>query len=163
MSNIIPQAPAVNQKAWNELEVYCRQLAEEGKTLYIVSGPAGRGGIGRDGAAEAIGDGRVAVPAKCWKLVLVLDGVGEPRDDVGKVHRDTRFIAVIMPNTQDVGFDWARYRVPVKEVEELTGYRFFDKVPARVIEPLKRKADDTRIPRSRPPRRGTNQEDSHDR
>jgi endonuclease G len=163
MSNVIPQAPAVNQKAWNELEIYCRKLAEQGKTLYVVCGPAGKGGVGLNGEVKFIGDGRVTVPAKCWKVILVLDGAGDPRGDVERVAKDTRLIAVIMPNSQEVGFDWARFRVPVKEVEELTGYRFFDQVPARIIEPLKQKADETRIPKSRPPRGGKNQEASHAR
>ena len=42
MSNIIPQSPNVNQKAWAQLEMYCRNLVERHhKRLYILSGPAG--------------------------------------------------------------------------------------------------------------------------
>jgi hypothetical protein len=42
-----------------------------------------------------------------------------------------------MPNVEDVGEDWAKFRTSVKEIEELTGFTFFDKVPANIIEPLK--------------------------
>ncbi|HJZ58966.1 MAG TPA: DNA/RNA non-specific endonuclease, partial [Gemmataceae bacterium] len=45
MTNIVPQAPNLNQKGWNDLEVYCRDLVwRKGQTLYIVAGPQGRGG-----------------------------------------------------------------------------------------------------------------------
>ena len=30
MSNMVPQSPYVNQKAWDQLEAYCRQLAQQG-------------------------------------------------------------------------------------------------------------------------------------
>ncbi len=44
-----------------------------------------------------------------------------------------------------VGEDWAGYRVSVKDVENLTGYKFFDKVPDSIIEPLKEEMDEERI------------------
>jgi endonuclease G, mitochondrial len=54
---------------------------------------------------------------------------------------------VIMPNDRSVPQDnWWRYRVSVKEVEELTGYTFFDKVPAQLINPLKEEVDSEFIP-----------------
>jgi hypothetical protein len=34
----------------------------------------------------------------------------------------------------------------VADVEKLTGYTFFDRVPADVIGPVKKKVDDERIP-----------------
>src|SRR5205085_919437 len=41
MTNMVPQSPNNNQKAWERLESYCRDLATQGKELYIVCGPAG--------------------------------------------------------------------------------------------------------------------------
>jgi endonuclease G len=88
---------------------------------------------------------QVIVPAKCWKVILVLDGgLG---DDLQKVNANTRLIAVIMPNDMSVGEEWAGYRVSVRAVEQLTGYTFFDQVPAAVIAPLKTVVDGERIPR----------------
>ncbi|MDB6022243.1 MAG: nucA [Pedosphaera sp.] len=154
MSNIIPQSPHVNQKAWAQLEMYCRKLVEsQHKTLYIVSGPTGQGGTGSEGPKDIIGKRlKVVVPAQCWKVIMVLDA-GEG-DDLKKVNEHTRLIAVIMPNDMTVGEDWSRFRVPVKSVEKLTGYRFFDRVPANIIEPLKEKTDDEHIPRARAIRHG---------
>lgn len=150
MTNLIPQAPGVNQGAWNGLEEYCRHLVtKEAHRLYIISGPAGKGGVGKDGPRDTIGGGRVTVPAKCWKVVLVLPDGGD-RDDIDKVFARTRLIAVIMPNDETVKHDWPRYRTSVKKVEQLTGYTFFDQVPAEVIDPLKEKVDEVVVPHSRP-------------
>jgi len=155
MTNIIPQAPHVNQRAWADLEDYCRNLVErKHQTLYVVAGPAGRGGEGSKGPKDTIAGGKVAVPAKCWKVVLAVgNGVGGP-SDAEKVSRDSRLIAVVMPNDQSVGHGWAKYRTTAKEVEALTGYRFFDRVPRDVIDPLKEKVDEVRVPAPRS-RRGS--------
>src|SRR3954471_1754428 len=67
MTNIIPQAPNVNQKAWATLENYCRDLVRRGKRLYVISGPQGRGGRGTSGPRETIAGTKVTVPARCWK------------------------------------------------------------------------------------------------
>jgi endonuclease G len=153
MTNMAPQSPELNQHAWNDFEIYCRDLVRRhGKRLYLVCGPAGVGGVGRHGYKRTIADGKVTVPAKCWKVVLVLDA--DDGDDVDRVTARTRLIAVVMPNNDSVTHDWARYRTSVKAVEELTGYTFFGKVPAEVINPLKEKVDRTPIPPvKRPPRR----------
>jgi endonuclease G len=153
MTNIIPQSPYVNQKAWDQLEIYCRDLVENHrKTLYIISGPAGKGGTGRKGPKDTLADGKVTVPAKCWKVIMVLDA--KRGNDLKKVNDTTRLIAVIMPNDMTVHYDWADFRVSVKDVEELTGYKFFDEVPSAIIDSLKEEVDDERISPPVIPRRG---------
>ena len=158
MTNMVPQSPNLNQKAWAQLEVYCRGLVEhQNKRLYIVAGPAGQGGAGRDGPRETIGSQHpVTVPRSCWKVIMVLSS--SPGDDLMQVDGGTRLIAVIMPNDMSVGNRWARYRVTVKAVEQLTGYKFFDKVPESTIGPLKERVDKERIPATRSPRRGERSE-----
>lgn len=150
MSNIIPQSPHVNEKAWAQLEMYCRDLVQfHNKVLYIISGPAGQGGTGSEGQRNIIGKRlKVVVPAQCWKVIMVLDaGQG---DDIQKVNENTRLIAVIMPNDTTVAENWAKFRVSVNDVEKLTGYTFFNKAPANIIAPLKAKVDDEYIPRPKP-------------
>jgi endonuclease G, mitochondrial len=140
-TNIVPQSPASNQKGWERLEDYCRRLTHDGHVLYIACGPHGVGGEGKNGPAEQIGKGRlkVTVPAKLWKVVLVL-----PREDA-EPRKNSRVIAVIMPNDQTVGFDWAKYRVKTRAVEELTGYRFFRTVPAEVADELRDHLDTVKV------------------
>jgi len=153
MTNIIPQSPASNQKGWERLEDYCRRQAKEGKVLYIACGPAGVGGIGLKGPEEEIGKGRlkVTVPSKIWKVVLVL-----PREDA-EPRKNSRVIAVIMPNDQSVDFDWPKYRVSTRAVEKLTGFRFFASVPDDVGDALRDHVDDISVPVARPQRGKTGQ------
>src|SRR5205085_2484540 len=100
--------------AWSDLEVYCRDLvSRRHKRLYIVCGPQGEGGTGKHGLRNTIGDGRVTVPAYCWKVIMVLpEGDGT---DVAKVDGRTRLIAVVMPNTDRVEHRWDRYRTSVNK------------------------------------------------
>jgi endonuclease G, mitochondrial len=147
MTNIVPQSPHSNQRGWERLEDYCRRLAREGHVLSIACGPAGVGGTGTNGRKEEIGEGRlrVTVPNKLWKVVLVLPREGaEPR-------KNTRVIAVVMPNDQTVDYDWAKYRVTARQVEKLTGLHFFPKVEEDVREALLDHLDkvEVRVPRSR--------------
>lgn len=62
MSNILPQPPALNRGKWKTLEGYCRKWAET-ENIHIIAG-----GIG---SQDTIGDGKVVVPAKCYKAVLI--------------------------------------------------------------------------------------------
>jgi endonuclease G len=141
MTNVVPQSPHSNQRGWERLEDYCRRLTRQGKELYIACGPAGVGGEGKKGPAERIGKGReqVSVPAQLWKVVLVLpEGATEPR-------RDSRVIAIIMPNDQSVDNDWAQYRVTAREVEKLTGFTFFRNVRPEVAAALRKHRDNVEI------------------
>jgi endonuclease G len=153
LTNVVAQSPASNQKGWERLEAYCSDLAHQGHVLYIACGPHRTGGTGKDGHKEEIGKGRVevAVPAKLWKVILVL-----PSEDA-EPRKNTRVIAVIMPNDQTVGFDWSKYRVAVKDVEKLTGYTFFPNVPEELAAALKGKVDEVEIPAkaTRSPREDT--------
>jgi endonuclease G len=156
MTNIIPQAPEVNQKTWQDLELYARSLVAKGKkTLYIVSGPAGKGGRGKSAFRTTIGAGtnKVIVPAKCWKVILVLKAGATKVDDSARV------IAVIMPNDNniDTSISWSRFRVALTDVEELTGYTFFDKAfadaDADLVKALREEVDTVAIPRLARPER----------
>jgi len=133
--------------------VTSRRLAKEGKVLSIASGPAGVGGIGLKGPEEQIGKGRlkVTVPNKIWKVVLVL-----PREDA-EPRKNSRVIAVILPNDQSVDFDWPNYRVSTRAVEKLTGFRFFASVPDDVADALRDHVDEISVPVARTRRSKTGQ------
>jgi endonuclease G len=146
MTNVVPQSPHSNQKAWERLESYCRDLAKRGSELHIVCGPHGVGGSGKNGPRDEIGKGRteVTVSAKLWKVIVVLPHEGaEPR-------KNTRVIAVIMPNDQSVVFDWTRYRVAPREIEKMTGYTFFRAMPEPVASALREHLDEVEVHVSAP-------------
>ncbi|MDT4969744.1 MAG: endonuclease mitochondrial, partial [Acidobacteriota bacterium] len=146
MTNMVPQAPDNNQVTWEGLESYSRQLVSQGNELYIVSGGYGQGGTGRNGLLTTVDQGRVVVPSKTWKVILVLsDGGG---DDAARVSNSTRTIAVIIPNEQGVDSDWRNYIVSVDEVEALTGENFFSNVPDAIQAVIEGNADGNTHPTS---------------
>jgi endonuclease G len=140
MTNIVPQAPNCNQRGWERLEDYSRKLAKEGHALFIACGPQGVGGEGKNGEKEAIGKTRrITVPAKVWKVILVLPNPdAEPR-------KNTRVIAVVMPNDQSVDYDWTQYRTTAAAVEKLTGYTFFREVEPEVAAALRDHRDEVQV------------------
>jgi endonuclease G, mitochondrial len=146
MTNVVPQSPHCNQRGWERLESYCRGLTKDGHVLWICAGPAGKGGEGKNGRAEEIAHQglTVTVPAKVWKVILVLP------DEQAEPTKRTRTIAVVMPNDQSVDYDWPKYRVAVAEVEQLTGLNFWPKVPEETARVLKEKVDEVKVHVSHP-------------
>lgn len=150
MTNIMPQSPDVNRGPWAMLESYCRDLAEEGKELYIIAGGVGTGGDGENGFTSNF-DGRssnlpITVPASSWKVIVVLD---RPGLGVSGVTKNTRVIAVNMEHKQGVrGDPWdvkdggkLRYITSVDEIERLTGYDFLASVPEDIQDEIEAKVD----------------------
>ena len=126
MTNMMPQAPDNNQGPWEELESYSRTLANAGNEMYIYAAGAGQGGVGSNGAANTVATGHVVVPAFTWKIIVVIPNGDNDLDRIGKT---TRVIAVIMPNVQGIRTTpWQNFRTNVREIEKLTGFNFFTNV-----------------------------------
>jgi len=138
MTNIVPQVPNNNRVTWERLESYCRELAKKGNELHIACGPHGVGGVGENGFASKIGKDKIkiTVPAHTWKVIMVLSEEG------AKPSKRTRTIAVVVPNTQTVHYDWTKYRVSVRDVEELTGFNFFPDVANEIADVIEAVVDD---------------------
>jgi endonuclease G len=150
MTNVIPQAPNVNQKAWAQLEMYCRDLVKQHNRLYVMSGPIGQGGTGSKGYREFLAGSRVTVPAECWKVIVVVPEDGTPESAVN-ITAGERVIAVDMPNDQtQVGEAWDVYRCRPSAIEQKTGLHFFTAVQPAVASALEQKLDDESIPEPRP-------------
>ena len=140
MTNMSPQAPVLNQQTWEHLEAYCRKLTTEGNELYIIAGGYGTGGEGKNGPASSLADGRINVPSNFWKIIVVLP-VGD--NDIARIDKDTRIIAVDMPNRQNVNeYEWEHYRVTVDDLEAATGYDFLSAVPESIQQAIESRKDD---------------------
>jgi DNA/RNA endonuclease G (NUC1) len=63
-----------------------------------------------------------------------------------------------MPNDQSVDFNWGKYRVSARKVEDLTGYKFFRNVPEDVAEALRERVDEVDVPVAAPRRQGGDRE-----
>lgn len=126
MTNIAPQKVDMNSGPWEKLERYSRSLARRKTTLYIVAGQYGGNVKIRK---------KITVPTNFWKVILVVP-------DGADVNRNTRVIAVDIPNIDGIGdVNWRNYRTTVSEIEQKTGYIFFASLPEDVQRDLKSKTD----------------------
>ena len=151
MTNMVPQAPNLNRKAWEHVESYCRELARHGHRLYVTAGPAGRGGRGEGGPRDVIGLGHVVVPADCWKVIVILDDDPGVDPDPATLPASTRVLAVDMPNDESaVGDSWVQFRTTTAAIERRTGLRFFDRLRPDVAEALRQRVDRMPVPEPRP-------------
>ncbi|HEY0547071.1 MAG TPA: DNA/RNA non-specific endonuclease [Pyrinomonadaceae bacterium] len=132
MANMLPQTPDLNRQVWESLESYCRTLAQQGNQLYIIAGAYG--------SAKTIGRAnKVNVPTNCWKIVVVMP---QGSNDLSRIDKNTRVIAVDMPNKQGISLDsWDKYLTTVGSLEQKTGYKFFTDLPGDVQSALKAKKD----------------------
>ncbi|GAA4337305.1 DNA/RNA non-specific endonuclease [Flaviaesturariibacter amylovorans] len=138
MTNMIPQAPTNNQQTWANLENYCRTLVSQGNEVYVIMGAYGIGGSGTNGAANYIDGGRITVPNRIWKVVLVL-----PRgtNDVARITSSTRVIAVNTPNSNSISTSWGTYRTTVDAIESATGYNLLSAVSSTLQGTLESRVD----------------------
>lgn len=135
MSNMLPQAAALNREVWKKLEDYERTLTKKNE-LYVVAGGSGTAG--------RIANGKVNVPAVCWKIIVVLPrGTG----DLARIDARTRVIAVSMPNRdrEEIGQSrWADWITTVDQIEKTTGYDFLSALPDDIENQLESRADSGR-------------------
>src|SRR5688572_7744866 len=138
MTNMIPQAPNNNQQTWAKLEDYCRTLVGQGNELYVIMGSYGTGGTGSSGTYNTIAGGKITVPNRIWKVILVLPkGTG----DVNRVTTSTRVIAVNTPNSNSVSTSWGGYRTTVDAIESATGYNILSNVPSTIQSVIEARVD----------------------
>ena len=132
LSNMLPQAANNNQGPWEKLESYSRTLAGQGKELFVISGGTG--------SAGTIGAG-VVVPDSTFKVIAVLDQVGQGPADVTT---STRLIGIVIPNNDSEvakADDWKPYRVSVRSIEVLTGLNFLSDVSSAVQDVIEPRVD----------------------
>jgi endonuclease G len=139
MTNMMPQAPQNNQQTWASLENYTRSFLASGNEVYIICGSYGVGGTGSNGGVTTTLDrGRVTVPSRCWKVVVVLP-VGD--NDVSRVNANTRIIAIDTPNINSISTDWGTYRTSVDAIEAATGLDLLSNLPVEVQSTVESKID----------------------
>ncbi|MFC6222765.1 DNA/RNA non-specific endonuclease [Hymenobacter artigasi] len=138
MTNMMPQAANNNQQTWANLENYERTLVAQGYELYVICGSYGTGGTGVNGYATTIASGNITVPARCWKVVVVLP---EGSSDASRVTTSTRIIAIDTPNTTAISSAWGGYRTTVDAIEAATGYNILSAVSSTVQATIESKVD----------------------
>ncbi len=121
-TNCCPQTKRLNTGDWNELEISCRRWAVKYGEVFIVSGP-----LPLKGRYDTIGPNHVAVPKAFFKIVL-------------RMGDHPQGIAFVMKNS-DQNLTRSDYVNTIAEVERLTGYKFFPRLPADIASVVKHQDD----------------------
>ena len=142
MTNMVPQSPDNNRVIWMHFENYERELVNKGNEVYIIAGPYGTGGTSQKGTFDEIPITlkskevlHMNVPAYTWKVLIAIpDG----SDDISRIDEEAIIIAINVPNRMGMGKtgDWEQYICSVDEIEDLTGYDFFELLPDDVEDVL---------------------------
>ena len=139
MTNMIPQAANNNQRTWGNLEEWTRAQVQRGQEVYIIMGSYGQGGTGVQGFKTTIDEGRVTVPARVWKVLVLLP---EGANDLQRIAAgQARIVAIDTPNDQQVSPDWSRYRTSIDALEAATGLDLLSALPVAAQERLEAQVD----------------------
>ena len=143
MTNMVPQAPHNNQQTWAHLEEYGRSQIMRGQEIYVIMGSYGRGGTGKDGFQQTLDQGRVTVPTRIWKVMVILpDGL----NDLQRIAADptVRVLAVDTPNDNAISPDWRQYLTSVDKIEAATGLDLLSALPREAQARLQKLVDSGR-------------------
>lgn len=108
LSNMCPQNPNLNRGDWKEIEMACRKWAKQYGNIYIVCGPI----FFKSQEHERIGPNQIPVPEAFFKVVLCSES-SNPKG-IGFICRNT-------DGNRKKDF----YVNSIRQVERVTGYRFF--------------------------------------
>lgn len=123
LANICPQVKSLNTGAWKRLEEKCRKWAKADSAIVIVCGP-----VLNDPIREYIGDTRIAVPKRFFKVILA------------PYAKPVRGIGFIMPNDKVPG-GMQKCAVSIDEVERITGHDFFSALPDDIETEVEQQCD----------------------
>lgn len=128
LANMCPQTKRLNSGKWNDLEQKTRNWARTDSQLIIIAGP-----VLTDRITRTIGPGKVAVPARFFKVIYA--------------PRLRQMVAFVFSNTDlpESVRDAAR---SVDEVEAITGLDFFAALPDDVEKELESQNNYARWQRS---------------
>lgn len=122
MTNICPQNHNLNAGDWGEMENQCRLWAKKYGRIYIVCGP-----ILFRSRHKKIGTSKVVVPEAFFKVVLCM---GRQPKGIGFIYRNE---AGNRPKGDYVN--------SIDEVERITGYDFFAKLPDKIEKQVESQAN----------------------
>ena len=143
MTNMVPQTPDNNRVIWMHFENFERELVKEGNEVYIIAGPYGSGGTSPKGTFDNIPiklksgqEYLMNVPAYTWKVLIALEAGQNDLDRIDE--KRATAIAINVPNKtgmQKTG-DWEQFLCSIDEIEEMTGYDFFELLPDDIEDAL---------------------------
>lgn len=133
-TNMMPQNSTLNQNIWASLEGKVRGWGglQTYDTLYVVTGAAFKSTKTIDNA-----NGPIAVPSHCWKVLLRQRGNQNRQISQFKAD-ELKAIGFVFTNDDAVAATSIESAVrSVKEIEELTGFKFFRNLDPAVADAVK--------------------------
>lgn len=133
-TNMMPQNSTLNQNIWASLEGKVRGWGglQTYDTLYVVTGAAFKSTKTIDNA-----NGPIAVPSHCWKVLLRLRGNQNRQISQFKAD-ELKAIGFVFTNDDAGAATSIESAVrSVKEIEELTGFKFFRNLDPAVADAVK--------------------------
>lgn len=133
-TNMMPQNSTLNQNIWASLEGKVRGWGglQTYDTLYVVTGAAFKSTKTIDNA-----NGPIAVPSHCWKVLLRQRGNQNRRISQFKAD-ELKAIGFVFTNDDAGAATSIESAVrSVKEIEELTGFKFFRNLDPAVADAVK--------------------------
>lgn len=124
LSNMCPQNPNLNRGDWKEIELACRKWAKQYGSIYIVCGPI----FFKSQEHERIGRNQIPVPEAFFKVVLYVESPS-PKG-IGFICRNT-------DGNRKKDF----YVNSIRQVERVTGYRFFPALPDSIEDFVESQCD----------------------
>jgi len=113
MTNIVPQKPDLNRKVWQRLEeAAVDHFTQQFSRIAVVTGPV------FDQDIERL-DSWVEVPDAFYKIFVGFDGQGQPKS----------MLAFLMPQNVRGSEPLTKFVVSVDQIEEATGFDFFNQLP----------------------------------
>lgn len=133
-TNVMPQNSTLNQNIWASLEGKVRGWGglQTYDTLYVVTGAAFKSTKTIDNA-----NGPIAVPSHCWKVLLCQRGNQNRQISQFKAD-ELKAIGFVFTNDDAGAATSIESAVrSVKEIEELTGFKFFRNLDPAVADAVK--------------------------
>lgn len=131
MSNMVPQTSRLNRGTWKSLETYIQKtVPKTNSEAYIIAGCYGDKGRIKN---------KITIPTNCYKIAVIMP---EGDNDLRRITKDTRVIAVDMPNESNNRSGWKNYITTVDDLESKTGYDFLSALPDTIESILETQTDD---------------------
>lgn len=134
-TNMMPQNSTLNRNIWASLEGKVRGWGglQTYDTLYVVTGAAFKSTKTIDNA-----NGPIAVPSHCWKVLLCQRGNQNRQISQFKEADELKAIGFVFTNDAAGAATSIESAVrSVKEIEELTGFKFFRNLDPAVADAVK--------------------------
>jgi endonuclease G, mitochondrial len=123
MTNMIPQAPRLNQGPWEGLEDFIRNdMVGTSNEAFIIMGNYGTGGTATTTVVNTIDNGFVTVPKMVWKVAVIMP---KGNNDLSRLDTSAKVIVVNMPNDNNLyntsvsgKSAWKNYVVSISQLEQ---------------------------------------------